>query len=83
MNPLDRILYAKPQHIGHVVITAGTVDLDLEDQNISYNCGTQRLLPPGFPMILKDIDGNGMAYAYHHNNGVMKMPAVLLMPGGI
>jgi hypothetical protein len=79
-DPLDNISYAKPDNIGEVVMTAGEINLDLEDQNVQYNCGEQRLLPTGYMAVLKDIDQDGMAYIYHHINGVMKMPAVLLMP---
>lgn len=66
------------KHIGWVVCTAGWVDLDLEPQNVSYNCGPQRILPPGTRMILKHIE-EGYAYTYS-NNGVMLMPVEVLEP---
>lgn len=66
------------QHIGWVVCTAGWVDLDLEPQNVQFNCGLQRLLPPGTRMILKHIE-DGYAFTYN-NNGVMLMPVEVLEP---
>lgn len=79
-NPLDNISYAKPEHIGQVVMTAGNINLDLEHQHVAYNRGDRRFLPTGYKAVLKSIDSDGMAYIYCHNNGLMKMPAVLLMP---
>lgn len=68
------------EHIGWAVVTAGPVDLEMEGQTSSWNNGSLQKLPPEFPMILKAIDGNGMAYCYHHENGVMRMPATVLKP---
>lgn len=66
--------------IGWSVITAGWVDLDLEDQGVEFNTGRMRILPPGLPMILKHIDSDGFAYTYRDDNSVMRMPAELLEP---
>jgi hypothetical protein len=68
------------EHIGWTVVTAGPVDLELEGHTPMWNMGPLKQLPYEFPMILKDIDGNGNAYCYHHENGVMRMPATVLKP---
>jgi hypothetical protein len=67
------------EHIGWSVVTAGTIDLDLEDRTPSYNSGRTRILPKGFPMVLKDIR-DGMAYGYNEHEGVIRVPAELLQP---
>lgn len=67
------------EHVGWTVVTAGPVDLELEGSTPAYNNGRLRKLPPNFPMILKAIH-SGYAYTYHHENGVMKMPAEVLKP---
>lgn len=67
------------EHIGWSVETAGFVNLDLEESSTSYNNGKARLLPPRFPMILKDIR-DGMAYGYNHIEGVIRIPVELLRP---
>lgn len=72
--------YPSRSHIGWVVYTAGWVDLDLEEVPGNFNYGSLRHLPPGFPMILKDIVGDGMAISYHHDQGVLKLPVELLQP---
>lgn len=68
------------EHIGWTVVTAGPVDLEIEGRTPAYNNGRLVKLPPDYPMILKEITPDGYAYAYHHENGVMKMPAELLKP---
>ncbi len=67
------------EHVGWTVETAGWINLDLEDQTGGYNLGPTRMLPPRFPMILKDIRGD-MAYAYNDNEGVIRIPHQLLRP---
>lgn len=67
------------RHIGWTVATAGPVDLDLEDQNVMFNTGKTRVLPVGYPSVLKAIV-RGYAYTYDINNGVMKFPVELLRP---
>lgn len=71
---------ARTEHIGQFVFTVGPVDLDLEVGAPSINEGDQRELPTGYPMILRHIDEDDMAYGYHATNGLMRMPAVLLVP---
>jgi hypothetical protein len=71
------------KHLGWAVATAGPVDLDLEERTVMYNDGPTRLLPYGFKMVLKEIDNSDMAYLYHHNEGVIKIPAQLLEPVGV
>ena len=68
------------EHIGWAVVTAGPVNLELEGHTPMYNVGDLQILPTEYPMILKAIDGNGMAYCYNHDNGVMRIPATLLKP---
>lgn len=68
------------EHIGWTVVTAGPVDLEMEGHTPMWNSGRMKQLPAEFPMILKAIDKNGNAYGYHHENGVMRMPATLLKP---
>jgi hypothetical protein len=57
------------EHVGWTVVTAGPVDLELEGHTAAVNNGRLKQLPSGYPMILKNIDKTGMAYAYHHDNG--------------
>lgn len=66
-------------HIGWTVVTAGPIDLTLEAETPSFNSGPTKILPPDFPMILKDIR-DGMAYGYHHEEGVIRVPVELLKP---
>jgi hypothetical protein len=68
------------EHIGWAVVTAGPVDLEAEGHTPMWNSGRIKVLPPEYPMILKAIDKDGMAYGYHHDNGVMRMPVTLLKP---
>ncbi len=68
------------EHVGWTVVTAGPVDLSIEGSTPAYNNGSLTVLPPNYPMILKAITTDGYAYAYHHENGVMRMPAEVLKP---
>lgn len=68
------------EHVGWTVVTAGPVDLEMEGHTAGINIGKLQQLPMGYPMILKAIDNDGLAYGYHHENGVMRMPATLLKP---
>lgn len=68
-------------HINWTVATAGPVNLDLEDRTVMFNAGRTRILPTGFPMVLKTIK-EGMAYCYSDHEGVIRVPAELLVPVG-
>lgn len=70
---------ASKDYLGWVVETAGPVNLDLEDRTVMYNNGVTRLLPSGFRMILNGLENN-MAFCYHNQEGVIRIPVELLRP---
>lgn len=72
--------WVSDQDIGWVVCTAGWVDMTMIPSNGLFNYRVKPKLPPGYRMILKDIDSLGNAVAYNDDNGVMKMPRELLEP---
>lgn len=69
-----------PKNIGWVVCTAGWINMDLLPSNGRINYRAKRSLPPGYRMILKDIDNLGNAICYNDDNGVVSMPVELLEP---
>src|SRR5689334_10496274 len=66
--------------IGWVVCTAGWIDMTMIPSNLFYNYRVKPKLPPGYRMILKDIDSLGNAVLYTDDDGVVKMPRELVEP---
>jgi len=67
----------KPKHtVWSSVCTSGYVDVEWG----SRSSGVPTTLPPGYRMILKDIDSDDIATCYRDDVGVIRVPAWTLEP---